>query len=43
MDNIRIDLNEIVWKDVASVDLIQDRNQWRTLVTESIEGGEFID
>jgi hypothetical protein len=31
-DNIRIDLIEIGWGDVDSIDLPQDRDQWRALV-----------
>jgi hypothetical protein len=32
MDNIKMDLREIGWDGVDSVDLAQDRDQWRALV-----------
>jgi hypothetical protein len=32
-DNIRMDLREMGWEDVDRVHLVQDRDQWRTLVT----------
>jgi hypothetical protein len=32
VDNIKIDLREIGWDVVDSVDLAQDRDQWRALV-----------
>jgi hypothetical protein len=33
VDNIKIDLGEIGWDGVDWVDLAQDRDQWRALVT----------
>jgi hypothetical protein len=32
VDNIRIDLGEVGWRDVDWIDLAQDRNRWRALV-----------
>jgi hypothetical protein len=32
MDNIRMDLGEVGWKDVDWIGLAQDRNRWRALV-----------
>jgi hypothetical protein len=29
VDNNKMDLREIVWDDMDSIDLAQDRNQWR--------------
>jgi hypothetical protein len=31
-DNIRMDLREIGWEDVDWMHVVQDRDQWRTLV-----------
>jgi hypothetical protein len=31
-DNIRMDLREIVWGGVSSIDLAQDRDHWRAHV-----------
>jgi hypothetical protein len=31
-DNVRIDLGEVGWGDVAWISLAQDRNRWRALV-----------
>jgi hypothetical protein len=33
VDNIRMDLREIGWDDVDWIDLAQDRDQWRALVS----------
>jgi hypothetical protein len=32
VDNIKMDLREIGWDGVDSIDRAQDRNQWRALV-----------
>jgi hypothetical protein len=32
VDNIKMDLREIGWDGMESIDLFQDRNQWRALV-----------
>jgi hypothetical protein len=32
VDNIKIDLREIVWDGMDSIDLAQNRDQWRALV-----------
>jgi hypothetical protein len=32
VDNIRVDLGEVGWGDVDSIDLAQDGNRWRALV-----------
>jgi hypothetical protein len=32
VDNIRMDLREIGWDGMDSIDLAQDRDQWRALV-----------
>jgi hypothetical protein len=32
VDNIRMDLGEVVWGEVDSIGLVQDRNQWKALV-----------
>jgi hypothetical protein len=32
VDNIRIDLVEVGWRDVGWIGLAQDRNRWRSLV-----------
>jgi hypothetical protein len=32
-DNIKMDLREIGWGDMKWIDLVQDRDQWRALVT----------
>jgi hypothetical protein len=32
VDNIRIDLGEVEWGDVAWIGLAQDRGRWRALV-----------
>jgi hypothetical protein len=31
-DNIKIDLREIEWDGMDSINLVQDRDQWRVLV-----------
>jgi hypothetical protein len=33
MDNIKMDLREIVWDGVDWIDMAQDRDQWRALVS----------
>jgi hypothetical protein len=33
VDNIKMDLREIGWDDVDWIDLAQDRDQWRALVS----------
>jgi hypothetical protein len=33
VDNIRMDLGEVGWGDVDWIDLAQNRNRWRTLVS----------
>jgi hypothetical protein len=32
VDNIRMDLGEVGWRDVDWIDLAKDRNRWRALV-----------
>jgi hypothetical protein len=32
VDNIKIDVREIGWDGMHSIDLVQDRDQWRALV-----------
>jgi hypothetical protein len=32
VDNIKMDLREIGWNDMDSIDLAQDRDQWGALV-----------
>jgi hypothetical protein len=32
VDNIKMDLREIGWGDMAYIDLVQDRDRWRALV-----------
>jgi hypothetical protein len=32
VDNIKMDLREMGWDDMDWIDLVQDREQWRTLV-----------
>jgi hypothetical protein len=32
MDNIKMDLGDMGWRDVAWIGLAQDRNRWRALV-----------
>jgi hypothetical protein len=32
VDNIRMDLEEVIWGDVDWITLTQDRNRWRALV-----------
>jgi hypothetical protein len=32
VDNIRMDLGEVGWRDVDWIGLAQDRNRWRALV-----------
>jgi hypothetical protein len=32
VDNIRIDLGEVRWRDVDWIGLAQDRNRWRAVV-----------
>jgi hypothetical protein len=31
-DNIKMDLREVVWRGVDSIDLVQDRDRWRAVV-----------
>jgi hypothetical protein len=38
-DNIRMDLKEIVWKDVDWIRLTQDRNRWRAFVNAVVNLG----
>jgi hypothetical protein len=33
VDNIRMDLGEVGWGDVDWIDLVQDRNRWRAVVS----------
>jgi hypothetical protein len=33
VDNIRLDLGEIGWDGIDCIDMAQDRDQWRALVT----------
>jgi hypothetical protein len=33
VDSIRMDLGEVGWGDVDRIDLAQDRNRWRALVS----------
>jgi hypothetical protein len=33
VDNINMDLREIGWDEMDWIDLAQDRDQWRTLVS----------
>jgi hypothetical protein len=33
LDNIKIDLREIGWDGMDWIDLAQDRNQWKALVS----------
>jgi hypothetical protein len=35
-DNIRIDLGEILWEGVDRIQLVQDSDHWRALVTTVI-------
>jgi hypothetical protein len=48
-DNIRIDLRETGWEGVDWMHLVQDRDNWWTLVNTvmnhpgSIHGGKFLD
>jgi hypothetical protein len=32
VDNIKLDLREIGWGGMAWIDLVQDRDQWKTLM-----------
>jgi hypothetical protein len=36
VDNIKMDLREIVWDGVDSMDMAQDRDQWRALVNTAL-------
>jgi hypothetical protein len=36
VDNIKIDLGEIKWDGMDCIDLAQDRDQWRALVSTVI-------
>jgi hypothetical protein len=36
VNNIKIDLREIGWDGMDSIDLVPDRNQWRALVSTVI-------
>jgi hypothetical protein len=48
-DNIRMDLKEIEWKGVAWMHLAEGRDQWQTIVNNTVmnlrvlKGGEFLD
>jgi hypothetical protein len=33
VDNIKMDLREIEWDDTDWIDVVQDRDQWRALVS----------
>jgi hypothetical protein len=35
-DNIRMDLRELGWEGVDWIHLVQDRDQWRTLVNTAM-------
>jgi hypothetical protein len=37
MHNIKMDLREIGWDDVDWIDLAQDRDQWRDLVSTAMQ------
>jgi hypothetical protein len=44
VNNIKIDLREIGWDGVDSIDLVQDRDQWRALVnTGSVKCWEVLE
>jgi hypothetical protein len=34
MDNIKMDLKEIKWGDIDSIDLVENRNRWWVLVNQ---------
>jgi hypothetical protein len=36
MDNIKMDLREIEWGGMDWIDLVQDKDQWRTLTNKEI-------
>jgi hypothetical protein len=36
VDNIKMDLREIGWDVMDLIDLAQDRNQWRALVSREV-------
>jgi hypothetical protein len=36
VDNIRMDLREIGWDGVDWIDMVQDRDQWRALVSTAL-------
>jgi hypothetical protein len=36
VDNIQMDLKEIGWDGVDSIDMAQDRDQWRALVNAAL-------
>jgi hypothetical protein len=37
VDNIKMDLREIGWDGADSIDMVQDRDQWRALVNTVFE------
>jgi hypothetical protein len=37
VDNIRMDLGEVGWRDVDWIGLAQDRNRWRALVNSVLK------
>jgi hypothetical protein len=37
VDNIKIDLRDIRWAGIDWIDLAEDRDQWRTLVSEVMD------
>jgi hypothetical protein len=41
VDNIKMDLREIGWDGVDWIDLIQDRDQWRALVSTVKHSGSI--
>jgi hypothetical protein len=39
VDNIRMKLGVVGWRDVDSIGLVQDRNRWRALVNSVLDFG----
>jgi len=35
-DNIRMDLREVGWRDMRWIDMAQDRDRWRALVSAAM-------